>query len=160
MAIDLSKYGEPVKTSKVNLASYGTPIAVEEAPKKDGFFKGVYKSLASPVVNLLARPVQLAETLITNKAPFEGKVLGVDVTAPKTGKDVLKDVGAGLETVAMGIGGGGVGSTLKTGLKEGLKSGLKEGAVLGLKTSPLFGVGDSLAQGNTDIKTILKDAAI
>ena len=46
MALDLSKYGEPISaraTKGLDLNKYGTPVATQEEPKQDGFFKDVYK---------------------------------------------------------------------------------------------------------------------
>ena len=162
MAIDLSKYGEPMKSNAVggiDLSKYGQAVEVAPEQKQEGFFKGVYKSLFSPVVNLIARPGQAVQAL-AGQEPSTGKFLGLDVTAPKTGKDVLKDVGRGIETVAMGIGVGGTPNIIKTGIKQGIKQGAKEGAVIGLKSSPLIGAGASLTSGETDIKQIIKDAAV
>lgn len=163
MAIDFGRYGEPVKDKPkvADFSRYGEVLG--EAPpdvRQDGFFTSVYKSMFTPVVNLIARPGQLAQT-IAGKEPSSGRVWGLEVTPPPQNRaDVLRDVGRGMETVALGIGVGGAGGVARTGIKEGVKRGLKEGAVLGLKSSPVFGAGASLSQGNTDIRTILKDAAM
>lgn len=161
MAIDLTKYGTPVtnKSSTIDFSKYGTPIDAPTTPQEEGFFKSVYKSIASPVFNMIARPGQAVQALTGNEVST-GKFLGVDITAPQTGKDVLKDVGAGLETVALGIGGGGTANVIRQGFKEGIKTGIKEGAMVGLKSSPIYGAGASLSGGETDIRTILKDASI
>lgn len=160
MSIDLSKYGEPIKTTKaLDLTKYGSPIDYQEPKKEDGFFKSVYKSMFAPVANLIARPGQAVQSAL-GKEVSTGKFLGLDITAPQTGKDILKDIGKSLETIALGIGVGGAPNIIKTGFKEGIKQGLKEGAVIGLKSSPLFGAGASLTGGETDIKQIFKDASV
>ena len=161
MAIDLSKYGEPLKGKAIeglDLSKYGTPVDFQEAPKEDGFFTSVYKSLFAPVANLIARPGQAVQSAL-GQEPSTGKFLGLDITAPQTAMDVLKDVGRGLETVAVGVTGGGS-SILKAGLKQGIKAGVKEGAIIGAKSSPLLGAGQSLTGGETDIRQILKDTAV
>ena len=165
MAIDFGKYGTPATTSKtVDFTKYGQVIGdAPQVQEEDGFFKSIYKSIASPVVNLLARPAQLVQHLAGDTQPIEGKIFGgLDVTDPyaRGFSETYKDIGRGLETVALGIGGGGAKQTIASGIKAGAVQGLKTGASVGIKAGIPSGFGYSMEQGNTDIRTLLKDAAI
>jgi hypothetical protein len=160
MAIDLSKYGEPAKATStkkgLDLSKYGEAYAVDvQEPKKDGFFPSVYKSLAAPVANLIARPGQAVQSALGQEVST-GKFLGLDITEPKTFKDTLKDVGRGLETVSLGIGGSGGVKALTQGLKGKVLQGAKEGLKYGLPSGALGGGGASMEYGN-DFGQVFKD---
>ena len=88
---------------------YGTPQ--EEKP---GFFKSLYQGIAGPVANLIARPGQAVQHAMGDTQPIEGKFLGLDITDPyadvSRGKSpistVSSDIGRGVQTALLGVGGG------------------------------------------------------
>lgn len=127
---------------------------------KDGFLKSVYKGIAEPVANLIARPGQLVQHAFGDTQPIEGKFLGLDITDPYSRgvSEVYKDIGRGFETVALGVGGGGAVKTLETGTKGLIIEGIKQGTVVGAKSGALIGAGQSLEQGNTDVGKITYDS--
>lgn len=120
-----------------------------EQPKKDGFVKSLYKSIAEPVANIVARPIQLGQTLLGAK-PLEGTYAGLDINVPQNTRDVVKDIGRGAETIALGIGGGGTVGAVKTGLKGLLKEGIKQEAKVGLKSGALVGFGQGLEKASEE----------
>lgn len=136
-----------------------SPIIPEPKVEKPGFIKSLAKGLLEPVANLVARPGQLVQHLAGDKQPIEGKFLGLDITDPysRGSSEVLRDIGRGLETVSLGIGGGGAKSVVESGVKGLFKQGVKEGVTTGLKTGLLQGAGQSLEKGNTDVGTITYD---
>lgn len=101
-----------------------------EEPKKEGTAAGrLAKSLFTAPATIVARPLQLAAELVMPGDNSEAidkfsreKLGGVVAPLPKSGKDVVKDVGRGIQTVALGtaapIAGGaafGLGSSLEQG---------------------------------------------
>lgn len=138
--------------------------------KKESFGSNLLKSIVSPVATITARPFQLGATLFgatpeqIDKFSQE-KLGGFVAPVPQSGKDVLKDVGRAVETVALGIGGEGGVQAVKTGLKGAISAGAKEGAITGLKSGLLTGFGQSLQEA-TDLppeeayKKIFTDTAL
>lgn len=118
------------------------------------FGKAAGQAIASPVLNLLARPGQAVQHLLGDERPIEGKFLGVDITDPYADvsrgaspmRTVLQDVGRGIETVATGVTGG---MTKSLGAFKGA-------AALG----GISGAGASLAAGETDPAVIAKDTIL
>lgn len=76
-------------------------------------------------------------------------VLGKNVGYLENAK---QGAGAGLEVLSTFVGGGGVGSALKTGFKSGVKLLAKEGAKTGFKSGSLYGAGSALRE-NKDVGT-------
>lgn len=154
---DPTKYG----ATKFNPIQYGATPVVEqpqETPKKEGLLSKMFRGVTEPVVTMLARPVQLAKYVgnkigdpnrvggeydLSVNLPYYGKI-----EAPTTGKDIVKDVGRGLETISLGIGGGGL-NAIKTGAKTGLLGLAKQGAIQGAKTGAIFGTGAGLEETGT-----------
>lgn len=126
-------------------------IQREQNRSQEGFLASLGRSIVTPVAKMVARPLQLG-ALVAGQTPEQIDVatqkiapyFGKDLATPKTGADVLKDVGAGLETVSLGIGGGGTTSAVKTGLKGLVGQGIKEGAITGLKSGSLLGFAQGL----------------
>ena len=130
------------------------PQSVQPEKKKDGILKSVYKAVAEPVANLIARPGQAVQSALGYE-PSTGKFLGLDITAPKTGKDVLADVGRGLETVALGVGGGAVKDIAKAGLKGVIKQGAVQGAKQGAIAGGMTGLGQGLEQEDVTVGDVV-----
>lgn len=130
-----------------------------------GFISNLYKGIAGPVVNLIARPGQAVQHLLGDTQPIEGKFLGLDINDPYAdvsrgatpGSVVLRDIGRGLETVALGVGGGAATDVAETTAKGLIKQGFKQGAIGGAKAGALSGAGQSFEQGNGDFGKVAYD---
>lgn len=176
--VDFSKYGTPVTpqapvgapqkpaSQGSDFSKYGTVSSqpVTQQPKQGllqkagGFLGGVARDITKPVVELATRPYQAAKSIASTivdplaepnldvNLPFYGKI-----EAPKTGEDVVKDIGRGAQTVAFGLGpvaggaafGGGAALEQGGGLKE-VALGTLGGAAIGKATDvalPLIGAG-------------------
>lgn len=162
MAIDFGKYGAPTTASSTaqptDFSKYGTPVeSTEPQQKEDGFFKSLYRGIFEPVANIVARPFQLAQRLTTGKE-FTGNFLGLEIDSPQTFKEVWKDVGRGLQTVALGIGGGAAKNVVSTGLGGKVAQGAIQGVKEGAKVGVLEGAGSSLAEGNLEAGQIFRDS--
>ena len=134
-----------------------TPTPSEErtlGSKVKSGLKSVYKAVAEPVANLIARPGQAVLSAMGKEVPT-GEFLGLNITAPKTAKDVIGDVGRGLETVALGIGGGAVADIAKAGVKGAIKQGAIQGAKQGAIAGGMTGLGQGL-QGELTPEEIAK----
>jgi len=136
----------PTGSFEVGKAPWEQPV---QEPEKPGFLKSLYKSIAEPVVNLIARPGQAVQAAL-GKEVSEGKFLGLDINNPQSAKDVVKDVGRAAETVALGIGGGGTIQSVKTGLKGLVGQAAKQEAITGLKAGGLIGFGQGLEQASEE----------
>lgn len=115
--------------STVGNEQLGTPDQPQE--QKDGFLKSVAKGLIKPVATMVARPVQLGAELLGASAEQVNeatkKVAGDFVApVPENTKDVLKDVGRGAETVALGLPVGSIGAATKVGALAGAGAGLEQ----------------------------------
>lgn len=162
MAIDFGKYGTPTTATSTaqptDFSKYGTPVEpTAPQPKEEGFFKSLYRGIFEPVANIVARPFQLAQRVTTGQE-FTGNFLGLEIDSPETFKDVWKDVGRGLQTVAFGIGGGAVKPVVQTGLKGTVAAAAVQGAKEFAKAGALEGAGNSLAQGNLEPGKIFRDS--
>ncbi len=130
-----------------------TPNVSQETPNRSvfGTVLNVAKDIARPVVTMAARPFQLGKALAG--ATPEEQAVNIPgfgrIESPQTGSDVIKDVGRGLETVSLGVGGGAV--------KAGFKQVVKKGAVEGAKSGALFGAGQALEEKGAD--TSIEDIA-
>lgn len=134
------------------------PVAT---PAKSSGVSGFVKSLVSPTATLLARPIQAVAELAgasDEQVNAATKKIAGDVVAPvpENGADVKKDVGRGIETVALGAGpeapalagaAFGAGSSIEQGNDIfGLKTafdavlGAAGGKVLDLVGKPLFNI--------------------
>ncbi len=161
-----------------NYENTASTVVAEDQPKKEGLLKSIFRGITAPVVTLAARPVQLAKALggatpeeQAINLPFYGRI-----EAPTTKKDIVKDIGRGLETVSLGVGGGipkGAGVMSKTaaaiarpGFRKvateaatqaaGKTMGalIKEGAQVGLKGGAMFGAGAGLEEEATPTAAI------
>lgn len=107
-----------------------------EQPQKDGFLKSLAKGIISPVATMAARPIQLG-AMLAGATPEQidttTKNIAGDwvVPTPKNTTDVLKDVGRGAETVALGMPVGTIGGAAKAGLIAGAGQGLEETGTVG-----------------------------
>jgi hypothetical protein len=123
----------------------GMPVSTQGRFERTGEvaptgFGNVVRDIAKAPATLLARPLQLAKAIggaTPEEQTIKSKFLG-DIKTSETGKDVLADVGRGIETVSLGVGTG----AAKTGIslaKQPFKQAVlasgkqlaKEGAVAG-----------------------------
>lgn len=149
---DTASVGETFSLDELtrNLSIPDNPETIQE--NKPGFFKGLYKSVAEPVVNLIARPAQAVQHVLGDKEPITGTFLGLDITDPygdvASGEKPLSvlagEAGKGIEAISLGVGGAGAGTAVKTGIKGLFKQGVKEGLATGAKTGGAYGLGEGL----------------
>ena len=102
-----------------------------EFTPQPGLLKSVYKAIAEPIANIVARPFQAATSLIQGEKyqPQERDILGLKITNPAleaqrgaSSREILqKEAGRGLQTVALGLGpvSGGATYGLGTSLEKG-----------------------------------------
>lgn len=128
------------------------PYEEKNTEKKQGFLEKMARGIVSPVATLAARPFQLGAELLGASPEKVDKFsekysAGLVAPTPKTGGDIVKDIGRGLETVSLGIGGGGIKTAgkevLKGATKQAIKQGFKEGTIAG----GIGGLGSGLEQG-------------
>ena len=131
---------------------------LKERNNKDGVLKRLAKGIISPVATIAARPFQavaeLAGASSTSVDEFSSKISGgLIAPVPHTVKDLAKDVGRGIETVALGLGGGAVKQGVQSGIRQGVGAAVKQGAKGGIKKG--FGaVKESAEQVVTKAKPI------
>ena len=153
---DVPSYAKKISDSYLSLKQQSPEQPQEqptEKPKKEGLLKTIAKGIISPVATMLARPVQLGAELMGASAEDvnqKTKDVAGDWVAPvpESGKDVLKDVGRGAQTVALGMPVGGVKQAVKAGVVAGAGAGLeKEGTLEGAAKGGTIGAGLGLAGG-------------
>lgn len=96
---------QPV-ASGLSFASKIRPVTTQPTtPQGDGVLMGIAKSVLSPVATLAARPVQLAAEFAgaTSEQVNQYNLGGFVAPVPQNTSDVVKDVGRGVQTVALGI---------------------------------------------------------
>jgi hypothetical protein len=124
-------------------------VQIEQNKLNEGFGKKLLRGVLEPVATLVTRPFQVAKALTGAETPEEQGVslpfLG-RIEAPTTGQDIVKDVGRGLETVSLGIGGGGAKTAIQTGMKGLVKRGFVEGLGVGLKSGALMSFGQAIQE--------------
>jgi hypothetical protein len=121
-------------------------IQIEKNKSTEGFGKKLARGILEPVATLLSRPVQLAKAIGGATPEQQGVSLPFlgRIETSQTGKDVLKDIGRGAETVALGIGGGGAKTVVQTGLTGAIKQSAIQGLKVGAGSGALTGFGQSL----------------
>ncbi len=100
----------PVKMSRAEYQTkYGTAPATPE-PAKKGWVGEMAKGLISAPATMIARPIQLGAELLMPGDNTEAidrfsreKLGGIVAPVPQSGADVKKDIGRGIETVALGL---------------------------------------------------------
>ncbi len=129
-----------------------TLIEPKKEERKQGVVERIARGIVSPVATLAARPLQLGATLLGASTEavdkFSNKYsAGLVAPTPKTVKDIIKDVGRGFETVALGVGGGGIKTAGQEVLKGATKQAIKQGAKEGTLAGGIGGFGSGLEQG-------------
>ncbi len=152
-ALDAGYSHDQIVQNELQRKANSTP-----APTNGG---GFLKSLLSPVATMIARPFQAGAELLgasSQSVDATTKKLtgGLVAPVPQNAADVKKDVGRGIQTVALGAGpesmalsgaGFGLGGSLEQGndlfsVQTALQTALGAGAgkILGLVGKPLFNV--------------------
>jgi len=164
---------------KQKSVSQGGEVSRVSTEKPEGFVSKVFRGITEPVVTMVARPFQAAKAIggaegedLDVNLPYYGKI-----KAPTTGKDILRDVGRGLETVSLGVGGTvpkvghgvlgatragravqttaaaiarpGVPTIVRGSVSRPLRETIKQGAAIGAKSGALFGAGAGLEEKAT-----------
>lgn len=113
-----------------------------------GFLKGLLKAPAT----IVARPFQLAAMLGGASEEDINKVNlgGLIAPIPRSGGDVIKDVGRGLETISYGVGGGAAAQGVKGLVQGSLIQGTKNAALQGAKAGAIAGLGTELEDQGAD----------
>lgn len=141
-----------------------TLIEPKKEERKQGFVEKVARGIVSPVATMVARPFQAGAALLGASSEsidkFSNKYsAGLVAPTPKTGKDIIKDIGRGIETVALGIGGGGIKTAGKEVFKGATKQAIKQGSKEGALAGTVGGFGSGLEEGK-DLTGSLESAAI
>lgn len=169
--------GSPSKTNKFdvpdyvkNVQKYAQQIAAGTAPQaeaspvpkaeastepapKDNFLVSLAKGIVEPAATMLARPVQAGAELMGASAEDVNKAtqnIAGDWVAPvpQSGGDVLKDIGRGMQTAALGMPVESIGNAALMGAVSGAGSGLEQtGTIQGAATQGLLGAGLGAAGG-------------
>lgn len=94
-----------VEMEKIRKSQSEAVPAEPPKEKKGGFFKELAKDIARPVVTLAARPIQLAKALAGASEEEQAvTVPGIGkIETVKSAKDVVKDIGRGIETAALAV---------------------------------------------------------
>jgi len=134
---DISK--DSIAKERKSLRDRGLPVPVNKNKFETSAGGDVLRSILNPVATILARPGQalaaangFSEEDQTLKTGYFG-----DIKTSKNSKDVLKDVGRGAQTIALGLGltgaAEGLGGKLLTGTLEGAAGGYMQGLGVGLE---------------------------
>ncbi len=139
----------------------------QEKEKSGGFLSDVgnfAKGLVRAPATIVARPFQLAAELAGAKAEDVDKfdLGGIIAPTSKNMGDVVKDIGRGAETVALGIGGGTAASAGGSLLKGKLGSALIQGVRGGALAGGITGAGTTLEEqgAQTDAGSLVANTAI
>jgi len=136
-----------------------TPPQVQ--PQKENILKTFARGIIKPVATLAVRPIQAVKALSgateeeqAINLPFLGKI-----ETSTSAKDVVKDIGRGIETVSLGLGGGAAKTAIKGAAKGTFGTVIKAGAKEGAKIGAVGGFGVGLAEEGK-VSGALKGAAI
>ena len=123
---------QPQAQPQQQVSSPATPATPQ--PNKQGTFLGnLVRGALKPAVTLAARPFQAVQAL-AGATPEEQKInlpFFGEIDTVRSGKDVVRDVGRGLETVALGVGAGAAGNVARQAVGQGAKQAIARTAVRG-----------------------------
>lgn len=157
----------PQQREEMQAAGEGVSVNPEKA--KPSFVGGLIRGIIKPVATLAARPIQLARALggaTPEEQTIKSSYLG-DIKAPTTASDVVADVGRGVQTVALGLGGGTAATGLANVGKQGLGQIVKQTALKEAGIGAIGGLGLGLEKAGAEkqnigkaIGTIAENAAV
>lgn len=109
---DIEEVAQKLKLSTTNTPEQEKVSETnQQETKKEGFFKGLARDIITPPATMLARPIQLGAQLAgvsdedinkaSAKVPFIGEGGALDL--PKGKEGILKDLGRGAQTLALGL---------------------------------------------------------
>jgi len=132
-----------IPDQRQEMRNQGEAVSVDKDRAEPTTGGEILRDLIRPTATMLARPLQAIGAisgLTPEQQTIKSSYLG-DIEAPTTAGDVVKDVGRGLQTISLGIGGGAAKNVVTgvatkkpfvelamRGAKEGLQSGLLGGA--------------------------------
>lgn len=149
-----------VPAEKELLRSQGKAVSVRSDRSNPTFGGEILRGIAKPAVTLMARPAQLTAALMgwdENRQTLKSGYLG-DIKTSKSGKDVVKDVGRGLELVSNAVGVGAVRNVGRNAVKQGAIQVAKRVGIEGAAAGFIQGVGSGISEGKTG-KDLLWNAA-
>lgn len=155
-------FKERIDTEKADLRSKGLPVSVRDdrsAPTKGG---SILRDILKVPATLLARPGQALgaiQGLTPEEQTVKSKYLG-DIKTVQTGKDVLSDVGRGLELVSYGVGIGAGKNILAQSGKQAAKQIAKRTALEGAIGGFTGSAGRVITNQSGNLKQDLKDIAL
>lgn len=126
----------------------GLGVSTNPNKVKPTFAGALIRGVVKPVATLLARPVQLVKALggaTPEEQTIKSKYLG-DIKTSQNAGDVIADVGRGLQTVALGIGGSGLAGGVSAGGKQALGQTIKQVALQEAKAGAIAGLGSGLEE--------------
>jgi len=158
------------------VTTYGSPESIQNSlnemqAKKPTLGGKIIRETVRPLANVATNVVNAGQIALGKEEtkPFSGEYLGevdgigkLDMTKGFTPEniDTLKRASkAGVDIGVLLAGGGGAGSTVKTGIKEGIIQGTKTGAKTGAIVGGVSGAGTGLEEGAT-IGSTLKNTAM
>lgn len=149
-----------VPAEKELLRSQGKAVSTRSDRATPTFGGEILRGIAKPAVTLMARPAQLTAALMgwdENQQTLKSGYLG-DIKTSKSGKDVVKDVGRGLELVSNAVGVGALRNVGRNAVKQGAIQVAKRAGIEGLAAGFIQGVGSGISEGKTG-KDLLWNAA-
>lgn len=155
-------FKERIDTEKADLRSKGLPVSVRDdrsAPTKGG---SILRDILKVPATLLARPGQALgaiQGLTPEEQTVKSKYLG-DIKTVQTGKDVLSDVGRGLELASYGVGIGAGKNILAQSGKQAAKQIAKRTALEGAIGGFTGSAGRVITNQSGNLKQDLKDIAL
>lgn len=149
-----------VSAQKEILRSQGKAVSMRDDRATPTFGGSILRGIAKPAVTLLARPAQLAASVVglnEKQQTLKSGYLG-DIETSRNAKDVLKDVGRGFELVSNAVGVNAVRNIGVNAAKQTAINVAKRAAVEGMAAGAVQGIGSGISSGKTG-KELLWEAA-
>lgn len=150
-----------VPEKKQQMVEQGQPVSTREDRAEPTTAGNIIRGIVRPIATLAARPIQLAKALggaTEEEQTIKSKYLG-DIKTSASGKDVVKDIGRGIEAVSYGMGGGAAAQAGKGLIKQGIRQTAKTAAKEGAKAGLVGGAGMAIAEGEKPLE-VVEQAAV
>lgn len=155
-------FKERIDTEKADLRSKGLPVSVRDDRSAPTMGGSILRDILKVPATLLARPGQAIgaiQGLTPEEQTVKSKYLG-DIKTVQTGKDVLSDVGRGLELASYGVGIGAGKNILAQSGKQAAKQIAKRTALEGAVGGFAGSAGRVITNQSGNLKQDLKDIAL
>lgn len=155
-------FKERIDTEKADLRSKGLPVSVRSDRSAPTMGGSILRDILKVPATLLARPGQALgaiQGLTPEEQTVKSKYLG-DIKTVQTGKDVLSDVGRGLELASYGVGIGAGKNILAQSGKQAAKQIAKRTALEGAVGGFTGSAGRVITNQSGNLKQDLKDIAL